>query len=103
MLGMSSDYVPFELQGIPTARPAMLSGAFPTYHHTPGDTVDKVQPEEIKRNAMGFAQMILRLLLTDEPFPATRLTRDEIIAEMHRWHCYEQWQSCGYLSMLREQ
>ncbi|MDP7399288.1 MAG: M28 family peptidase [Lentisphaeria bacterium] len=103
MLGMSSDYVPFELQGIPTARPAMLSGTFPTCHHTPGDTVDKVQPEEIKRNAMGFAQMVLRLLLTDEPFPATRLTRDEIIAEMQRWHCYEQWQSCGYLGMLRGQ
>lgn len=102
MLGESSDYVPFELQGVPTARPAMLSGTFPTFHHTPGDTLDKVQPEDVKRNAMPFAQMILRLLLTDEPFPATRLTRDQIIGEMNRWHCYERWQSCGYLTMLRD-
>ena len=53
-------------------------------------------------NAMPFAQMILRLLVTDEHFPVARLTRDQIIDEMRRWHCYEQWDRCGFLSLLRD-
>ena len=102
MLGESSDYLPFKLQGVPTARPVMLSGTFPTFHHTPGDTVDKVRPEAVKCNAVTFAQMILRLLLTDEPFPVARLTRDQVIGEMHRWNCLERWQRNGFLNMLRD-
>ena len=101
-LGSSSDYVPFELAGVPTARPATFRAGFPDWHHTPGDTPDRVSPDEIRLNAMPYAQMALRLALADEPFPAPRLSRDQILAEIDRWGVREQWDRFAYLGLLRD-
>ena len=100
-LSNSSDYVPFALQGIPTARQANLNKSDPPWSHTIADTVDKADVEEIKMNAMVYAQLLLQLALTDEPFPARRLGRDEILAELSRWGALDQWRRGEYLDMLR--
>ena len=102
LLSNSSDYVPLALQGIPTARQANLNVGDPPGPHTILDTVDKADAEEIKMNAMVYAQLILQLALTDEPFPARRLGRDEILGELSRWGALDQWRRCEYLDMLRE-
>ena len=101
-LSNSSDYIPFALQGIPTARQANLDVSGPPWSHTIVDTADKADVEAIKLNAMVYAQLLLQLALTEEPFPARRLGRQEILDELSRWGAAEQWRRCEYLEMLRE-
>jgi len=100
-LSNSSDYIPFALQGIPTARQANLGVSDPPWSHTIVDTADKADLDAIKLNAMVYAQLLLQLAMTEEPFPAKRLNRDEILAELTRWGAVEQWRRCEYLEMLR--
>jgi Zn-dependent M28 family amino/carboxypeptidase len=100
-LSNSSDYMPFALQGIPTARQANLGVSGPPWSHTIVDTADKADIDAIKLNAMVYAQLLLQLATTEEPFPARRLSRDEILAELTRWGAVEQWRRCEYLEMLR--
>ena len=101
-LSNSSDYIPFALQGIPTSRQANLNVGDPPWSHTIVDTADKADVEAIRQNAMVYAQLLLQLALTDEPFPARRLGRDEILEELSRWGAREQWERCEYLDLLRE-
>ncbi len=102
-LSSGSDYVPFTLQGIPTARQANLNVGDPPWPHTIVDTADKIDCDAVKMNAMVYAQLLLRLALADEPFPAPRLGRDEILGELGRWGVLDQWQQNEYLQMLRGQ
>jgi len=44
---MSSDYLPFILEGIAAARPAGFDASFPPWSHTRMDTSDKIPPDWI--------------------------------------------------------
>ena len=69
---MSSDYLPFMLEGIAAARPADWKGLFPPISHTRLATPDKVPTEWIRLNAMTYAQMLVRILTDPKPLPASR-------------------------------
>jgi len=77
---MSSDYLPFMLEGIPTARPAQFDStqAFPPWSHTRLDTPDKVPDIWIRQNALTFAQMLARMLTDPAPLPAHRKSPQEV-------------------------
>ena len=75
---MSSDYLPFMLEGIAAARPADWTGDFPPWSHTFFDTPDKVPDQWIRQNAMAFAQLLMRLLVDPRPLPARRKSRSQV-------------------------
>jgi carboxypeptidase Q len=75
---MSSDYLPFMLQGIPTGRPANWHSRFPRWSHTWEDTGDKVTPAWLKSNAAVCAQTLLAMLVDRAPLPGARLTPDQV-------------------------
>ena len=75
---MSSDYLPFMLEGIAAARPADWTGDFPPWSHTFFDTPDKVPHVWIRHNAMVFARLLLRLLTDPGPLPIRRKSRAQV-------------------------
>jgi hypothetical protein len=77
---MSSDYLPFLLEGIACARPAGFEAAFPPYSHTRMDTPDKVPGDWIRLNAMSHAQLLARIVTDPEPLPTRRKTAAEVQA-----------------------
>ncbi len=77
---MSSDYLPFLLEGIACARPAGFEAAFPPYSHTRMDTADKVPADWIRLNAMSHAQVLARMLTDQRPLPTQRKTPAEVAA-----------------------
>ena len=77
---VSSDYLPFMMEGIPAARPADYHDMFPPYSHTKADTPAVVPADWIRLNAMTFAQLIARLVTEDGPLPAHRLTKEQVAA-----------------------
>jgi len=95
--GISSDYVPFMLQGIPTVSHDVsdpertsgwpfekgLLGDMLSWRETEEDTIDKTSPEFVRRDAITAARVLLRLANSDE-IPARRLMMEEtakLIAE----------------------
>ena len=75
---MSSDYLPFMLQGIPAARPASYVGPYPTCSHTIEDTEDNVLTEWLQANALVCARVLLRMLTDPQPLPSQRKTPPEV-------------------------
>jgi len=76
---MSSDYLPFMLAGVPTARPAHLNKVeFPPWSHTRLDTPDKITTQSLHRNAMAFSLMLLRMLTDPQSLPAERLSPNKV-------------------------
>ena len=75
---MSSDYLPFMLEGIPAARPASYVGPYPTYIHTVEDTEDKVPTEWLQANAIVCARALLSMLTDPQPLPSKRKTPLEV-------------------------
>jgi hypothetical protein len=80
MFCMSSDYLPFMLSGVATARQADLQDSFPPWSHTANDTPDKIPPEWIQLNAMTYAQLLVRILTDPRPLPAKRLSPEKVRA-----------------------
>ncbi len=75
---MSSDYLPFMLEGIPAARPASYVGPYLPWSHTTEDTDDKIAPEWLQANATVCARMLFRMLTDDQPLPSERKTAQEV-------------------------
>jgi len=75
---MSSDYLPFMLEGIAAGRPADWKGLFPPISHTRVATPDKVPTEWIRMNAMTYAQMLVRMLTDPKPLPAKRKSPQQV-------------------------
>lgn len=75
---MSSDYLPFLLEGIACARPAGFEAAFPPYSHTRMDTPDKTPPDWIRLNAMSHGQLLARLVTDPRPLPTQRKSALEV-------------------------
>jgi len=75
---MSSDYLPFMLQGVPAGKPSDWFSTFPSWTHTVIDTDDNVPLEWIRTNAVMCAHTLLTLLTAPEELPGRRNSRDEI-------------------------
>ena len=75
---MSSDYLPFMLQGIPVCRPADWENSMPIWWHTESDDLEHVSIDWIRQNAMVYAQLLARMLTDPEPLPAKRLSPAEV-------------------------
>lgn len=88
--GLSSDYVPFMLNGIPTLAPevsnSQRTSGWPhemgihndiiSWRETEEDTIDKTTPEFVRRDAITTARMLLRIA-NSKSIPARKLTIDE--------------------------
>lgn len=77
---MSSDYLPFMLEGIAAARPADWKDSFPPWSHTIEDTADKIPPAWLKANALALAPVLLKMLTHPRPLPSRRKTRAQVRA-----------------------
>ena len=71
---MSSDYLPFMLEGIAAARPANwdTSSTVLNTNHTVDDTEDRVPIAWLKANALVYARLLLRLLTDKNDLPTRR-------------------------------
>jgi Iap family predicted aminopeptidase len=88
--GISSDYVPFMLRGIPTVSHVGsdrirtsgwpyemgIHGDIISWRETKEDTIDKTRPEFVRRDAINLARILLRVANSDE-IPAKHLTLEE--------------------------
>jgi len=78
-----SDHWPFFLRGVPTGSggdpEALRAPTGRGYGHTRYDTVDKVEPENLRMAAANYARLLLRVANADD-WPARRKTEEEIQA-----------------------
>lgn len=80
IFAMSSDYLPFMLQGVPAGKPSDWRNTFPAWTHTIADTDDHIPLAWIKSNAIVAAQVLLALLLHPGELPGRRHTQEEVFA-----------------------
>lgn len=93
---MSSDYLPFVLQGIPAARPADYFNSMPPWSHTTEDTADKIPGDWLRLNAMVFGQLLIRMLTDAAPLPARRLSPDEVRASVAAVDAQRELEAMGF-------
>lgn len=94
---MSSDYLPFLLQGVPAARPADWRNSMPIWSHTAMDTPDKVNLDWLRMNAMIYAQLLARMLRDPDPLPAVRKTSAEVESLLEKEQVIEAMESFGLM------
>ena len=94
---MSSDYLPFMLEGIAAARPAHFGQTekFPPWSHTRLDTADKIPTDWLRRNAMTYALLLLRVLTDPKPLPTKRRSRRETADLIAREEAAENLRALG--------
>jgi carboxypeptidase Q len=68
---IGADISPLQRAGVPGFEPLLDTRSYFNYHHTPADTLDKVDPENIRRQVALLAS--LAYLLADSPEPLPRL------------------------------
>lgn len=78
MFCMSSDYLPFILEGVPAGRQSNFHDPVPSASHTTMDTFENIHIDWIQHNAMVFSRMIARFLIDDGPLPGRRLSKAEV-------------------------
>jgi aminopeptidase YwaD len=81
---MSSDYLPWVLQGVAAALPIDYNDSFPVWSHTGEDTEDKIPTEWVRMNARVYARLLLRLVIDPGPLPSRRKSREEVVAQVER-------------------
>jgi len=64
-----TDIEPLSDKGVPALGVWQNGLKYFTFHHTPGDTLDKVVPEELRENAACMAVMAYALAQTPNPLP----------------------------------
>ena len=97
---MSSDYLPFMLQGVPACRQANWEGPYPMWLHTRQDTDDKVPVEWLRANAQVFAPLLLRVLTDPESLPFSRKTPSEVrmlLREEGAEDILLNWMDCAWI------
>ena len=62
----AADTGPLERAGVPVFEPLVDSSAYFSYHHTPADTLDKVNPLELKRHVAVMTALTWYLANMDE-------------------------------------
>lgn len=93
---MSSDYLPFFLEGIPAARPADYFNSMPPWSHTTEDTADKITADWLRMNAMVYAQLLARILTDTKPLPAYQRSREEVVASVRAADAEIELRSMGF-------
>ena len=63
----TGDLSGLELAGVPSFAPLMDSSTYFNYHHTPADTFDKVDPDNLRRHVALMSTTAWFLANTDEP------------------------------------
>jgi hypothetical protein len=63
----TGDLFGLEQDGVPSFEPVIDSSDYFNYHHTPADTFDKVNPENLRRHAAVMATTAWFLANTDQP------------------------------------
>lgn len=66
---VGADISPLEAAGVPGFAPLQDSRSYFTYHHTPGDTFDKVQPRALAENAAVLAVLAYALANLPDGLP----------------------------------
>lgn len=64
-----ADISPLEAAGVPGFAPHQDSRNYFKYHHTPGDTFDKVNPKELAENAAVMTVLAYGIANIDKPLP----------------------------------
>jgi hypothetical protein len=91
---MSSDYLPFILEGIAAARPADWKNSFPDFQHTVLDLPCRLPAEWIRMNAIPLAQLLIRMLMDPRSLPVRRKSKKEVLEllqeerALEAMHCY---------------
>jgi carboxypeptidase Q len=70
--GVGSDVEPLDAAGIPTFAPLVDSRTYFDYHHSAADTLDKVDPDNIRRQVAVLA--VMAYYLAEMPNPLPRLS-----------------------------
>ena len=71
----ATDIAPLENAGVPAFEPWIDSSDYFNYHHTPADTLDKVNPENLRRHAAVMATTAWFLANMDEPIGRSNLAQ----------------------------
>jgi hypothetical protein len=64
-----ADISPLDALGVPSLAPIQDARSYFNYHHTPGDTLDKVNPRELAENAAVMAVLAYAIANLPEPLP----------------------------------
>ncbi len=78
MFCMSSDYLPFILEGVPAGRQSNFYDPVPSASHTVMDDLENIHIDWIQHNAMVFARMMARFLMDVGPIPGKRLAKEKV-------------------------
>jgi len=66
---VGADISPLQRAGVPGFEPLLDTRSYFNYHHTPADTLDKVDPVDIQRQVAVIATLAYLLADTSEPLP----------------------------------
>jgi carboxypeptidase Q len=72
--GAGSDVDPLDEAGVPTLSPIVDTRKYFDYHHSPADTLDKIQPEDIRRQVAVLAMLAYYLADSPELLPRLPVT-----------------------------
>jgi len=67
-----ADIGPMNKAGVPSVSPLQDARHYFDYHHTAGDTFDKVRPEELRRNVEILSSLVYALAQEDAQTPAAK-------------------------------
>ena len=66
--GGGPDIIPLAMMGVPTVRLAQDGTDYFDFHHTPDDTLDKIDPDELAQNVAAYAALIYLIAEMDVEF-----------------------------------
>lgn len=69
--GGGPDIIPLAMQGVPTVRLEQNGTDYFDLHHTPDDTLDKIDPDELAQNVAAYAALVYLAAETDLDFRET--------------------------------
>jgi Zn-dependent M28 family amino/carboxypeptidase len=64
-----ADIIPLKVAGVPTFSPIQDARTYFDYHHTAADTLDKIDPRELRENAAVVAVLAYALATMDAELP----------------------------------
>ena len=71
VMGGGPDIIPLAMAGVPTVRLEQNGMDYFDLHHTPDDTLDKIDPDELAQNVAAYAALVYLAAETDVDFRKT--------------------------------
>lgn len=68
------DLIPLYFRGVPAFSPIQDTRKYFDYHHTPADTLDKINPQELRENIAVVSVLSYALATTNQSLPRQQLT-----------------------------